>query len=81
MIFSKEYFDVKPVNEMQSIACIIDGKKYMYEVWENNETSYMIDKIITQDKNLNINTKEYTNFNDVLNAIKDSVVSRGGRCN
>jgi len=65
---------------MQSIKCIIDGKEYSYEVWQNNETPYMIDKIVTQDTNLNISPKDYINFEEVFDTIKEKVNSRGGTC-
>ena len=80
-VFCKEYFDVQPVETMQSIECMINEKKYTYEVWQNNETPYMIDKIVTQDTNLNIDSKEYINFQDVFQAIEESIISRGGICN
>ena len=80
MVFCKDYFDAQPVESMQSIECIIDGKEYSYEVWQNNETAYMIDKIETNDTNLNVDPKEYINFKDVFDAIKESVDSRGGYC-
>ena len=80
MVFCKDYFDVQPVESMQSIECIIDGKEYSYEVWQNNETTYMIDEIVTNDPKLNVDPKEYVNFNDVVDAIKESVDSRGGSC-
>lgn len=81
MVFCKDYFDVRPVASMQSIECTIDGKDYSYEVWQNNETSYMIDKIVTRDKNLNIDTTKYTNFEDIFSDIEADVVLRGGSCN
>jgi len=80
LVFCKDYFDVQPVETMQSIDCIINGKGYSYEVWQNNQTTYMIDKIVTKDTNLNVDPKEYINFEDVFDAIKDSVESRGGSC-
>lgn len=80
MVFCKDYFGVQPVESMQSIECIIDGKEYSYEVWQNNETTYMIDKIETNDTKLNVDPKEYVNFKDVFDAIKESVDSRGGSC-
>lgn len=81
IIYFREYFDVKPVNAMRSIECSIDGINYSYEVWQNNETSYIIDKIVTNDKDLNIDVREYINFDKILNDIKDDVISRGGICN
>jgi len=80
MIFCKDYFDVQPVETMQSIECKIDGEEYSYEVWQNNETSHILDKITTSDKELNINPKDYTNYQDIFNAIKENVKSRGGSC-
>jgi len=80
MVFCKDYFDVQPVETMQSIECTIDGKEYSYEVWQNNETSYIIDKIETLDKDLKVNPTEYVNFQEVFDAIKESVDSRGGSC-
>ena len=80
IIYFKEYFDVKPVSTMQSIECTLEGIDYTYEVWQNNETAYMIDKIITKDKNLNIDTKQYTNFEEILTDIENDVISRGGSC-
>jgi len=80
MVFCKDYFDIQPIETMQSIECTIDGKKYFYEVWQNNETSYMIDKIVTQDTNLNVDTTQYTNLEGVIEAIKEKVISRGGSC-
>ena len=81
MVFCKEYFDVQPVAISQSIECTIDGTDYSYEVWQNNETSYMIDKIVTNDKELNIDITQYTNFEEIFEDIEDQVVSRGGICN
>lgn len=80
VVFCKDYFDVQPTETMQSIECTINGKDFTYEVWQNNETEYMIDKIVTQDINLNVEPKNYINYEDVFNAIKESVVSRGGIC-
>lgn len=80
MVFCKDYFDVQPISSIQSIECIIDGKEYTYEVWQNDETSHIIDEIVTQDINLNVDPKNYINFKDIFNDIKESVVSRGGIC-
>ena len=80
-VFCKDYFSVEMTNGMQSIECEIDNNKYVYEIYQNNETSYMIDKIITEDKNLKVDPFLYTNFLDVKNAIKKDVISRGGKCN
>ncbi len=79
-VFCKDYFAVQPSASMQSIECIVDGKEYSYEVWQTNETTYILDKIVTQDYNLTVDIKEYTNFQDALKAIKENVVSRGGKC-
>ena len=46
-VFCKDYFDVQPVETMPSIECTINGNEYTYQVWQKNETTYMIDKIIT----------------------------------
>lgn len=73
MVFCKDYFDVQPVETMQSIECTLDGREYSYYVWQNNETSYIIDKIVTEDVNLNVDPKEYINFEEVFQAIKQSV--------
>lgn len=80
MVFCKDYFDVQPIETMQSIKCKIDGEEYSYEVWQNNETSYILDKIVTLDKELTINPKDYTNYQDIFTAIKENVKSRGGSC-
>lgn len=80
IIYFREYFDVKPVATMQSIECTLEGKDYTYEVWQNNETSYMIDKIVINDKKLNIDTTQYTNFEDIFKDIENDVVSSGGTC-
>lgn len=80
IIFFREYYNVKPVTTMQSIECSINGINYNYEVWMNNETSYVIDKIITNDKNINIDTKKYINFDQIFEDIKANVISRGGTC-
>ena len=79
-VFCNDYFAVQPVETMQSIKCTIDGKEYIYEVWQNNETTYIINIIITQDNELNIDTKEYVNFKDLFEAIEESVISCGGSC-
>lgn len=80
VVFCNDYFAVQPVDTMQSIKCTVNGKSYTYEVWQNNDTSYMIDKIVTEDINLDVDFKNYTNFYDVISAIKDSVKERGGSC-
>ena len=80
-VFCNHYFSVNPVESMQSIECTINGNKYTYEVWQNNETPYILDKIVTQDKALNINPYEYTNFDSLFKAIKNNVTSRNGICN
>ncbi|MBE6148479.1 MAG: helix-turn-helix transcriptional regulator [Firmicutes bacterium] len=80
IIFFREYFDVQPSASMQSIECTVEGNEYSYEVWINNETPYIIDKIITFDNNLNVDATMYTNIQQVLNAIKTDVTSRGGTC-
>lgn len=79
-IFCNEYFSVKPVESMQSIGCTIDNNNYTYEVWQTNETPYVLDEIVTQDEKLKVDIKEFTNFQDVFDSIKDSVISRGGNC-
>ena len=79
-IYFKEYFSVKPVDSMQSIECNLNGNKYSYEIWQTNETSYILDKIVTEDTNLNVDVKDYINFEDLKKAIKDDVISRGGNC-
>lgn len=81
IIFFKEYFDVKPVSQMQSIECIINNKHYSYEVYMNNETSYHIDKLITNDTEIEIDPKNYINFEDIFHDIKENVLSRNGSCN
>ena len=80
IVFYKDYFDVQPLEIMQSIECTINGNDYTYEVWQSNETTYMIDKIVTQDKELNVGITQYNNFEDAIEAIKESVFSRGGSC-
>jgi len=80
IVFCNDYFDVQPSEVMQSIECTIEEKAYSYEVWQNNKTTYIIDEIITEDSNLNIDPKDYTNFQDVFIAIKNSVKVRGGNC-
>lgn len=79
-IFFKEYFSVSPVSTMQSIECVIDGNDYSYQVIMNNDTPYILDELITNDKELNIDVLEYINFEDVFKDIRDSVTSRGGVC-
>jgi len=79
-VFCRDYFDVNPVESMQSIECSINGKEYSYEIWQTNETSYILDKIVTQDDRLNVDIKQFTNFKDAFKAIKEDVVSRGGTC-
>lgn len=80
-IFFNEYFDVQPVEYMQNIECTLNGKEYEYQIWQTNETPYIIDKIVTKDNGLNIDTKEYINFEDTIEAIKEDIISRGGSCN
>jgi len=76
----KDYFNVNPVSAMQSIECTIDGKTYNYEIWQTNESPYHLDKIVTNDSNLDIDVKKYINFEQIFKDIKASVTSRGGRC-
>lgn len=80
IVFFKDYFDVQPGASMQSINCTISGKDYTYQLWMNNESSYIIDKIITDDSQLSIDTKNYTNFEQAFDDIRADVVSRGGAC-
>jgi len=79
-VFCRDYFDVQPVETMQSIECSINDKKYSYEVWQTNETSSILDEIITQDDKLKVDVSQYTNYEDVFKAIKSDVESRGGNC-
>ena len=79
-VFCRDYFDVQPVETMQSIECSINEKKYSYEVWQTNETSSILDEIITQDDKLKVDVSQYTNYEDVFKAIKSDVESRGGNC-
>ena len=81
IIFFKEYFDVKPVSTNQTIECIIDEKTYTYEIIMNNETSYIIDKINTNDSEIKLDNTKYTNIKDIFDDIKENVISRGGTCN
>ena len=80
MLFFKDYFTVSPVSTMQSIECTIKDKEYSYQIWQNFETTYPIDKIITNDDNLKVNVEDYINFDDVIKAIKEDVQARGGTC-
>lgn len=80
IVFCRDYFDVQPVEAMQSIECSFNEKEYSYEVWQTNETSSILDKIITQDDKLNIDVTQYTNYEDIFKAIKLDVESRGGKC-
>ncbi len=80
IIYFREYFDVEPIETMQSIECTIDGKDYNYEVWMNSETSYIIDKLITNDKNINIDTTKYINLEQIFEYIEEDVNFRGGTC-
>jgi len=80
IIYFKEYFSVTPVSTMQSIECELDGMEYSYKVIMNNETPYILDEVITNDKELNINIEEYINFDDVFKDIRSSVTNRGGKC-
>lgn len=80
-IYFRDYFSVKPVSSMQSIECNLNDYKYSYEIWQTNETPNILDKIITEDTNLKVDVKDYTNFEDVKKAIKTDVISRGGKCN
>ena len=79
-IFFREYFSVQPVSTMQSIECVIDGHDYSYQVVMNNDTPYILDELITNDKELDIDVFEYINFEDIFKDIRDSVTSRGGVC-
>lgn len=79
-IYFRDYFSVKSVDTMQSIKCNINGNKYSYEIWQTNETPFILDKIVTEDTNLKVDVKDYTNFEDIKKAIKDDVISRGGSC-
>ena len=47
----------------------------------NNETSYIIDKINTNDNQIELDNTKYTNTKDIFEDIKESVISRGGTCN
>lgn len=76
----KDYFDVKPVDTMQSVECTLNGEKYEYQVWQTNETSYILDKIVTKDAGLNVDIREYINFEDAKKAIMNDVIARGGTC-
>lgn len=80
IIYFREYFDVQPVATMQSIECTIDGVDYNYEILMNNKTSYIIDELITNDKEIIIDTTEYINVEQIFKDIKADVVSRGGTC-
>ena len=80
IIYFREYFDVQPIETMQSIECTIDGEDYSYEVWMNNETSNIIDKLVTNDKDINIDTTKYINIEQILDDIEVDVISRGGTC-
>lgn len=79
-IFFKEYFDVQPVSSTQTIECIIDEQKYTYEIIMNNETSYIIDKINTNDNQIELDNTKYTNTKDIFDDIKERVISHGGTC-
>ena len=46
----------------------------------NNETSYIIDRLVTNDKGINIDTTLYVNIEQVFNDIEANVISRGGTC-
>lgn len=78
--WSKEYFAVKPVGTMQSMECIINGNKYTYEARDRFETSYEIDSFITNDKDLNINYKDYGKIEWLMDDIKKDVINRNGNC-
>lgn len=77
----REYFAAKPVGTIQSIECIIDGKEYTYEIEDDFATSNSIDSFRTNDKELNINYKDYDKIEWLIDDIKDNVISRGGTCN
>lgn len=79
-VFCRDYFDVQPMETMRSIECTIDGKEYSYEVWQTNETSFSLDKIVTKDNKLNIDITQYINYQEAFDAIEKDVVSRGGTC-
>lgn len=80
-IYFKDYFDVSPVDVSYAMDCTIKDKEYSYEILMNNETSYIIDKLITNDKEINIDTTKYINIEQIFNAIDADVTSRGGFCN
>ena len=79
-LYFRKYFTVTPKDTMQSVECELNGKKYSYEIWQTNETSNILDKIVTEDANLHVDVKDYTNFEEVKKAIKEDVISRGGNC-
>ena len=79
-IYFKEYFSVEAVSQSRSIECEIDGRNYSYMVVMNNKTSYILDELITNDKEINIDVLEYINFEDIFKDIEKNVVSRGGEC-
>lgn len=79
-IFLKESFSVQPVSAIKSMECVIDGDDYSYEVVMNNDTSYILDDFITNDKEIDIDISEYINVDDVFKDIRKNVISRGGVC-
>ena len=46
----------------------------------NNETSYIIDRINTNDNQIELDNTKYINTKDIFDDIKESVISRGGTC-
>ena len=79
-LFFKEYFNVSPVATGQSIECIIDGNKYTYEAWAKYNYPYTIDSFTTNDRELNVNYKDYGKLEWLFDDIKKDVIARGGSC-
>lgn len=79
-IFCKEYFNVKPVSAGQSIECIIDGNKYIYEATYKFDEPNKIFSFNTDDRELNVDYKNYDNINFLMEDIKRDVTNRGGTC-
>jgi len=79
-LFFKEYFSVSPVATGQSIECIINGNKYTYEAWAKYDYPYTIESFNTNDKELNVNYKDYGKLEYLFDDIKKDVINRGGSC-
>ena len=66
--------------EITAFECIINDKKYKYEIKDIAETIDRVDGLTTNDKDLKIDYTDYSKVEWLLVDIKNNVKSRGGHC-